>query len=69
MQPHGPLCPGPVPTQIVPFIYGSRPALLRLGSGIPYSQITAAVARDAKLAAVLLLALVAFAAAKLFKLI
>jgi hypothetical protein len=36
--------------QIVPFLYGPKPALLRLGSGIPYSQITAAVRRDAKLA-------------------
>ncbi|KAG2449076.1 hypothetical protein HYH02_005825 [Chlamydomonas schloesseri] len=60
---------GTILSKIVPFIYGSRPALLRLGSGIPYSQITAAVARDAKLAAVLLLALVAFVAAKVFKLI
>ncbi len=55
-------------TQIVPFLYGPRPALLRLGSGIPYREITAAVRRDAKLAAFLLLAIALFITAKIFRL-
>ncbi|EFJ43553.1 flagellar-specific protein Ssa14 [Volvox carteri f. nagariensis] len=48
---------GTLLSKIVPFLYGPKPALLRLGSGIPYSQITAAVQRDAKLAVVLGVAL------------
>lgn len=48
----------------MPFLYGPRPALLQLGSGIPYSKITQAVARDAKLAVVLGLVLAAVAVAK-----
>ncbi|GIL95578.1 hypothetical protein Vretimale_1533 [Volvox reticuliferus] len=48
---------GTLLSKIVPFLYGPKPALLRLGSGIPYSQITAAVQRDAKLAVWLGLAL------------
>ncbi|GLC46748.1 hypothetical protein PLESTF_000431900 [Pleodorina starrii] len=48
---------GTILSKIVPFLYGPKPALLRLGSGIPYSQITAAVQRDAKMAAVLGIAL------------
>ncbi|PNH10362.1 Kynurenine 3-monooxygenase [Tetrabaena socialis] len=59
---------GTVLSKIVPFLYGPKPALLQLGSGIPYSQITAAVARDAKLAVVLGVALVLLLIAKLLRL-
>ncbi|KXZ44087.1 hypothetical protein GPECTOR_74g701 [Gonium pectorale] len=59
---------GTILSKIVPFIYGPRPALLRLGSGIPYSEITAAVRRDAKLAVVLGVVLLLAAVAKLLKL-
>lgn len=51
--------------QIVPFIYGSKPALLQLGSDKPYSVIYAAVRRDAALAAGLVAALAAWAVVKL----
>lgn len=43
---------GTILSKILPFLYGSKPALLRLGSTIPYSTITAAVRRDSLLAAV-----------------
>lgn len=39
-------------SKIVPFIYGTKPALLKLGTTIRYSEITAAVRRDSMLAAV-----------------
>ena len=50
--------------QVVPFLYGSKPALLQLGSGLPYSQIMMAVKRDAAGALVVFVAAVAFAVAK-----
>jgi len=43
---------GTILSKIVPFIYGSKPALLKLGSTTRYSEITAAVRRDSMLAAV-----------------
>jgi hypothetical protein len=43
---------GTVLSKIVPFIYGAKPALLKLGSTTRYSEITAAVRRDSLLAAV-----------------
>eukprot|EP00878_Enallax_costatus_P016055 GHUV01016834.1.p1 GENE.GHUV01016834.1~~GHUV01016834.1.p1 ORF type:complete len:473 (+),score=145.50 GHUV01016834.1:831-2249(+) len=44
---------GTILSKIVPFLYGSRPALLKLGSAdTRYSTITAAVRRDSLLAAV-----------------
>ncbi len=43
---------GTVLSKIVPFIYGAKPALLKLGSTTRYSEITAAVKRDSLLAAV-----------------
>lgn len=48
---------GTILSKIVPFLYGSRPALLQLGAGLPYSKILKAVRRDALAAAVLLAAL------------
>lgn len=42
---------GTILSKIVPFIYGAKPALLKLGSTTRYSEITAAVGRDSLLAA------------------
>eukprot|EP00877_Chromochloris_zofingiensis_P014865 jgi/Chrzof1/9632/Cz04g10110.t1 len=39
-------------SKIVPFLYGDKPALLKLGSTTPYSTIRKAVARDSLAAAV-----------------
>ncbi|GFR39880.1 hypothetical protein Agub_g382 [Astrephomene gubernaculifera] len=41
---------GSLLSKVVPFLYGPKPALLRLGSGVSYSTITAAVRRDSLLA-------------------
>lgn len=43
---------GTLLSKIVPFLYGAKPALLKLGTTIRYSEITAAVRRDSVLAAV-----------------
>ncbi|KAG2495591.1 hypothetical protein HYH03_006191 [Edaphochlamys debaryana] len=58
---------GTILSKIVPFLYGSKPKLLQLGSGIPYSSITRAVERDSKIALVLVLAGLVFLAVKLTK--
>jgi kynurenine 3-monooxygenase len=42
---------GTVLSKLVPFIYGSKPALLSLGSTTPYSRIISAVRRDSAIAA------------------
>lgn len=43
---------GTLLSKIVPFLYGAKPALLKLGTTIRYSEITAAVRRDSLMAAV-----------------
>ena len=43
---------GTILSKVLPFLYGAKPALLQLGSTIPYSQITKAVARDSTAAAI-----------------
>lgn len=43
---------GTLLSKLLPFLYGDKPALLKLGSTIPYSDITRAVRRDSLLAAV-----------------
>lgn len=43
---------GTLLSKVVPFLYGAKPALLKLGTTIRYSEITAAVRRDSLLAAV-----------------
>lgn len=49
---------GTILSKIVPFLYGSKPALLKLGSAdTRYSTITAAVKRDSLMAAVAFAAL------------
>lgn len=53
--------------QLVPFLYGKRPALLQLGSGLPYSKIIAAVRRDAAAALIGVVATLLFVVAKLLK--
>eukprot|EP00879_Flechtneria_rotunda_P010233 GHRR01010699.1.p1 GENE.GHRR01010699.1~~GHRR01010699.1.p1 ORF type:complete len:574 (+),score=201.61 GHRR01010699.1:88-1722(+) len=42
---------GTILSKIVPFLYGNKPALLKLGSNIRYSTVIAAVRRDSLLAA------------------
>lgn len=39
-------------SKIVPFLYGAKPALLKLGTTTTYSEIFNAVRRDSMLAAV-----------------
>ncbi len=57
---------GSVLSKLVPNMYGPKPALLRLGSRVPYSEITAAVERDSVIAVglMVLLALGLYAALK-----
>jgi ubiquitin carboxyl-terminal hydrolase 48 len=43
---------GTILSKLLPFLYGSKPALLKLGSTAPYSTIVAAVKRDSIMAAV-----------------
>lgn len=43
---------GTILSKLVPFLYGPKPALLKLGSTTPYSTIIAAVKRDSLMAAV-----------------
>lgn len=43
---------GSILSKVLPFLYGTKPALLKLGTTIRYSEITAAVRRDSILAAV-----------------
>jgi 2-polyprenyl-6-methoxyphenol hydroxylase-like FAD-dependent oxidoreductase len=58
---------GTILSKVVPFLYGPRPALLRLGSkDMPYSQILKAVRRDAAAAAVLVAGAVAWFAWRFF---
>lgn len=58
---------GTILSTLVPFLYGKRPALLQLGSGLPYSKIVAAVKRDAAAALVGVVAALLFVLAKLLK--
>lgn len=48
---------GTILSKVVPFIYGAKPALLKLGTTTRYSEITAALRRDSLLAAVAFAAL------------
>jgi ubiquitin carboxyl-terminal hydrolase 48 len=43
---------GTILSKLLPFLYGPKPALLKLGSTTPYSTIIAAVKRDSIMAAV-----------------
>lgn len=54
-------------SKIVPFLYGPKPAIMKLGSNTRYSEILASVNRDSAVAALLALAGVVFAACKFFK--
>lgn len=58
---------GTVLSKIVPFLYGSKPKLLELGSA-PYSEILAAVKRDSLGAAIIVAGLVAAGVTKAFAL-
>lgn len=42
---------GTVLSKLLPFLYGAKPALLKLGTTTPYSKISAAVKRDSLMAA------------------
>lgn len=56
---------GTVLSKLVPKLYGPKPALLSLGSTTPYSVIYSSVQRDATAVAVVLGALLCWAALKL----
>lgn len=55
---------GTILSKIVPFFYGPKPALLKLGSLTPYSEILSAIRRDSTLLLVMVLAPIAFFASK-----